>query len=298
MSRGRSEGRGGLTWRAGQVVARRYTFDSKVLGAATCTFEASEPAAVPLTCLAVIEAEDKVVVYGQDGAVHSVALSGRPRAIWPIRRGVLIESDDGAAGAADSPLLLLQTSLDEPVAVLLQGGAGGTAAGRILMSDASHSRILTHDAASQAHAVWTIASGDAGAAVGDAATGEPGPMSPATPPSLPPSGEFGPADGASYPPRRPQPVARLVWCQPAGSARSPSTSHFYLDDDGAAGRSFSSRRSLLFLHHAESQALHVHAVPACEDADAGWESGAPLAGGAPLASIPAAACTSTRAPLC
>ena len=97
--------------------------------------------------------------------MHSVALARKPRALWPLRRGVIVEPDRSAAASASfaseasasgmidpqaahasepAPLLVLERPLDEPQVIddsAVQGALGCT----ILLSDA-----LVHGAAIRA----------------------------------------------------------------------------------------------------------------------------------------------------
>ena len=102
-----------LRWTSGQTVLRQHTFTSPPLGAVACTLEHEG------SCLVVLEA-DRVNIYAQDGAVYSVALARRARAMWPLRRGLVLEPDHTPQPGLQpdakqpAPLLLLERALNEP----------------------------------------------------------------------------------------------------------------------------------------------------------------------------------------
>ena len=140
------EEEGRLRWYMGQSVLRQHTFDSRILDVTPCNFDGT-------SCLAVLES-DRVSIYHQDGAVHSVALACKPRVLWPLRRGIVIEGGTSASTSA-ATFLLLERALDEPQAIDHAGA--GRPVGTILLSDSAHSRLLAHDEAGRRHVLWAIA---------------------------------------------------------------------------------------------------------------------------------------------
>ena len=83
-----------VQWTTGQTTLRQHTFQAggKVLACTPATFDDD-------SCLAVLQAE-QVTIYRQDGTAFTVALSKRPRSMWPLRRGVLIEPYPHASPAS------------------------------------------------------------------------------------------------------------------------------------------------------------------------------------------------------
>ena len=208
---------GKIRWRVAQHVFRQHSFGSAVLGACACSFQPDSP------CMAVLEA-DRVTVYAQDGTVHSVALARRPRALWQLRNGIVIEPDKAALGREERlPLLTLTRALDEPQPI-----EASDALGTILLSDAPRSRLLVHDPWRRRHAIWAVL--------------------PVAPPASPPSAVIPPSAPSREPPvgggpsmemanvsdltllpaPEPAPGSRLalIWCQPDGAAGAAATHYF------------------------------------------------------------------------
>ena len=166
--------KGRLRWYAGQSILRQHTFTTAVEGATACCFESQAGGGV-ISGLAVLEA-NAVTIYAQDGAVHSVALARKPRALWPLRRGVIVEPDRSAAASASfaseasasgmidshaasasepAPFLMLERPLDEPQEIddsAVPGALGCT----IILSDATRSRLLAHDPVRKCHVMWAV----------------------------------------------------------------------------------------------------------------------------------------------
>ena len=136
-----------VRWRAGQSVVREHSFTSAPLAIAFFSLDAA-------TCLGVLET-DRLTIYTQDGSSYSAALPCKPHALWPLRRGLVIEPEWLVSGV-DAPLLLIERPLDEPQPV------DATAAGHfihestILRSDAPRSRLLAHDLTRRRHVLWAI----------------------------------------------------------------------------------------------------------------------------------------------
>ena len=143
-----------LRWYAGQTILREHKFSSAPLAATACTFEQPDS-----SCLAVLEA-DRVSVYAQDGAVYSVALSRKPRALWPLHRGIVLEPEYTTGAGETPPLLLLERALDEPQPIDASA-VGGVSSSSILLSDAPRSQLLAYDAVRQRHILWAVL-GEAG----------------------------------------------------------------------------------------------------------------------------------------
>ena len=116
-----------VRWRAGQSVVREHSFTSAPLAIAFFSLDAA-------TCLGVLET-DRLTIYTQDGSSYSAALPCKPHALWPLRRGLVIEPEWLVSGV-DAPLLLIERPLDEPQPV------DATAAGHFI----HESTILRSDA--------------------------------------------------------------------------------------------------------------------------------------------------------
>ena len=219
-----------------------------------------------------------MTIYARDGTVHSSALSKRPNALWPLRTGIIIESNGGDSSVQGGQLnsmslLLLERVLDEPQPV--NAAAVGTANGvSILLSDIHRSLLLIHDPTHHKHSMWAIDS--------------PVPSAPPTPvrceaslaagtqlPISTLSAESAPLLNAS--PRLatgPEPAPRLVpiWEYQSDTA-APASCCFITPPHGVAP-------PLLFLLQSADGHLYCFPLPV------GAEKRAVVAG-VPIASIPA-----------
>ena len=216
---------------ASQGVSRKHTCETPVLDACNMRV-AADGVTGPFSSLAVLESQT-VTMLSQSGVAHSILLPCKPRAMWPMLPGILVEPAATATGAAGSPaqsdasstqvltaespnagaaapsLVLLRRPLDNPAAVALLGAdpaAGGVAFGHVLV--AAEQLVLTYDAAGQRHALWRIGADPAGTqaaapvAATDLAEGE---------------GSLTESGLALFP----------VWAQPTGSAPAASTCCFF-----------------------------------------------------------------------
>ena len=282
-----------VRWRAGQSVVREHSFTSAPLAIAFFSLDAA-------TCLGVLET-DRLTIYTQDGSSYSAALPCKPHALWPLRRGLVIEPEWLVSGV-DAPLLLIERPLDEPQPV------DATAAGHfihestILRSDAPRSRLLAHDLTRRRHVLWAIDVTTTTPA-SSTATPPPPPRVPLPPMASGPSSHASPLDvthskqchhdgcngcgcgarstvasrGACTPapPTAPPPAARLrvVWQQDAGLAAAVAACHFITPANGVAP-------PLLFLVQPSDSQLYCYPLPSAG-------AGSAVLGGKPIASIPA-----------
>lgn len=142
---------------ASQTVFRKHRFATPVLDA--CYTLPPDSLSGSLS-FCVLEAH-MVTLHSQSGTAHSIAIPYKPRALWPMLPGVLLEGaarTDSGSGSLP-PLFLLRRPLDSPVvvtAVDTDPAADIVAFGCILMASRELSLVLTHDAAAERHSLWRL----------------------------------------------------------------------------------------------------------------------------------------------
>ena len=230
---------------ASQAVFRKHACATPVLDACYTRV----PAAGGTTSAFIILEAQMATLHTHSGAAHAIALPCRPRALWPMMPGVVLEGEPALAATAGMlpPLFLLRRPLDSPIPLAAADTAGGIGFGRVLVASRQLSLLLTHDAATQRHALWKIGGGVLA--------------------------EGGGGDG---PAKEAPPVLHPVWAQSPGSAPTAASTAFF---------SSAAASGVLYLQQEESSFLSLHDILGCELAP---PSAAPLAAAAPLAVLPAA----------
>ncbi|KAL1503732.1 hypothetical protein AB1Y20_012203 [Prymnesium parvum] len=262
---------GEVIWRAAQAVIRKHVAPTPIIDACHVTVEKAGGAAFSSLC--VLEAQ-AITMLTQSGTTHTIVLPCKPRAIWPVQQGLLVEAAADAAptshrrhphtarrltssstppalgalarcsltcthpNAEDAPrLLLLQRPLDSPIAVtpLRADGAGAADFGTILI--ASGPLLLTYEVGAARHTLWKLCDGVAAPPASSLAEGE------------------APCHAGL--------AAAPIWMQPAGGAGAAAESCFFSQD-----------HQLLYL--LQEGRLHIHDITGVQQLSEPCVAGAPL----------------------